>query len=105
MYIHGKNVVAEGLKNNPEIFIKVYFSSSSENENLQSKVKSLKIPFDFFDPKNPPHKIKETDQHQGVIAEIDENKLLQKYPTFIKNLAGEIDDPVFLLKLIHEKKY
>ena len=103
MYIYGTHAVEEGLTHKPHIFRKVFFAGAKEQKNFQALTSKHGIPTDHFDPRTPPKPVTEHDVHQGVIADIDETKLIQKFDPFIESLEvnaetalvllGEVQDP------------
>jgi 23S rRNA (guanosine2251-2'-O)-methyltransferase len=66
-------------------------------------VKNTEIPVHYFSGKHPPGSVSPEDAHQGVIAQIDAEKLLIDYEDFIQDLdvtpdtglvlLGELQDP------------
>ena len=69
MYIYGKNVVKETLKENKKI-IKAYISKKSKEEELIKELKEKKIKINFVDSHIMDRMIE--GNHQGFILEIDD---------------------------------
>ncbi|MEX2515083.1 MAG: 23S rRNA (guanosine(2251)-2'-O)-methyltransferase RlmB [Candidatus Paceibacterota bacterium] len=102
-YIYGKHALEEALAHRPDVIRQVFFESEYQGHSLHDRMKNTDIPIHYFSKKHPPGSVSPEDAHQGVIAQIDAEKLLVDYKEFIENLdvtedtglviLGELQDP------------
>jgi 23S rRNA (guanosine2251-2'-O)-methyltransferase len=85
-YIYGKHAVAEAFKRAPEALRHVYFVGKHSSNNLLEKAQELGIPFDRCDDDHLPRGVERDVVHQGVLALVSPQKILQEYKPFIENL-------------------
>lgn len=103
-YIYGKHAVKEALLQMPHIFKRVLFHPKTDaKQQMYQYVKEQKIMSESFDSRHLPKGVAEDAVHQGVIAEIYHDNIMQEYGDFIQNLEvtpttgllvlGEVQDP------------
>lgn len=102
-YIYGKHAVREALTARPGIVKTVHLAPDFGDQDLLLLLKTSKVARASFDPKNLPRGIAPDAVHQGVIAQIELDKLLVTYEEFMKGLTinpdtalivlGEVQDP------------
>jgi len=102
-YIYGKHALEEALAHRPDVIKQVFFDSEYQGHSLHDRVKNTEIPVHYFSGKHPPGSVSPEDAHQGVIAQINAEKLLIDYEDFIQDhdvtpdtglvLLGELQDP------------
>lgn len=102
-YIYGKHALEEALVHRPDVLRQVFFDSDLQGHSLHDRVKNTEIPIHYFSAKHPPGTVAPEDVHQGVIAQIDTDKLLIDYNDFFEDLEitpdtslvllGELQDP------------
>lgn len=109
-FIFGKNVLFEALMNKPETIEKIVVAKEKFtderildilNNQKTSRNNGKVIPVEYIDENSFPRIIKKQN-HQGIFAKIDLNKITVNYKTFIENLnvtnktcllvLGELED-------------
>lgn len=101
-FIYGTNAVAEAVTERPDIVVAVH-GQSQKHGDVMRLAREKKIAVAELDYKNPPTGVEKDAPHQGLIAQIQLNKLLIPYKEFMKNtepaantavaILGEIQDP------------
>jgi 23S rRNA (guanosine2251-2'-O)-methyltransferase len=102
-FIYGKHPIEEALKMRPDVLKEVNFEKGQKNQELLGVVDAKGIKRGEFISSKLPIEIPKDALHQGVIAEIDTNKLLISYDDFMKDIEisngtalvilGEVNDP------------
>ncbi len=102
-YIYGTHAVREALEYRPDVVRRVYFSHDYGEGTLKDLVREKKRERATFDPKNLPKGVPADAVHQGILAEIDTEKLMVSYEDFMGGLTvtphtglvllGEVQDP------------
>ncbi len=84
MFLYGRNSVAERLKANPGSIKKIFLQDKFNIPYIEDLIKLNNIPVEYL-PRKELNKIKQADNVQGIIAEINRfeclsfNELLNKY--------------------------
>lgn len=102
IYIYGKHAVVAALTERPDCLLHVYFQHEFDDGELRSAVKKHGIPIDSFSEKKMPGRISKDATHQGVVAAIDESKLLIPYHDFMTSLSVTQDTAVVILGEIQD---
>ncbi|PIT89315.1 MAG: 23S rRNA (guanosine(2251)-2'-O)-methyltransferase RlmB [Candidatus Levybacteria bacterium CG10_big_fil_rev_8_21_14_0_10_36_7] len=100
VYIYGKHALMEALLNAPQIVQKVFLASNCDNE-LNNLLRKNNISISELSA-NAVSQLDRADgkgeaSHQGVIAQIDVEKLMVPYKDFISNLQVTPDTVLVLL--------
>lgn len=93
-YIYGKHAVSEALVNKPEIIKKIFRSYNTVDAELDTLIKKSGIEAREMTGQN---QAGDGASHQGVIAQIEPEKLLVPYKEFIQNL--HVDEHTALVLL------
>jgi 23S rRNA (guanosine2251-2'-O)-methyltransferase len=102
-YIYGKHAVREALTARPAIVKTVHTAPDFADTDLITLLKTSKVARASFDPSKLPKGIPEDAVHQGIVAQVEIEKLLVAYDEFIVGLSvtpdtalivlGEVQDP------------
>jgi 23S rRNA (guanosine2251-2'-O)-methyltransferase len=102
-YIFGKHAVSEALTHRPDIVRQVFLDLNFSDARIVSLIESRKIPVKPLNLKNPPRGISANAAHQGIVAGVLAEALMEPYKQFIETLAvtphtallilGEVQDP------------
>jgi len=103
-YIFGKHAIFEALKEKPEIIKRLFLDAKIKLDPKRiALLERLKIDIRELDLKKLSKIINKDTVHQGLVAEINSEKLLIPYKNFVENLninensalliLGEVQDP------------
>lgn len=102
-HIFGKHAVREALVYAEATVESIFLASGGDTVELAKIAKQKNIPIHTFDPRTPPKGIPGDAAHQGVIADVNPDKLMRDYKTFVQELEvtpstslivlGELQDP------------
>lgn len=102
-YMYGRHAVREALTNTPHIVKRLLVAHGDRGGDLADLATTHNIQVAAFDPKSPPRGVERDAVHQGIVAEINPDGLLQDYrdviadipvePTTSIVVLGEVQDP------------
>jgi 23S rRNA (guanosine2251-2'-O)-methyltransferase len=93
-YIYGKHAVSEAIENKPEIIKVIFRAYRTEDKALDALIKKSGIKVKEMTGNN---QAGDDVAHQGVLAEIDPQKMLLPYKEFIDGLTVTTDTVIVLL--------
>jgi 23S rRNA (guanosine2251-2'-O)-methyltransferase len=96
-YIYGRHAVREALTARPAIVKVVHTTPDFADTDILALLKTTKVARASFDPKKLPHGISLDAVHQGVIAQVEIDKLLVSYEDFMRGLTVTPDTALILL--------
>ncbi len=101
--IYGTHAVTEALTMRPDVVRALHSVGPITDPVLLQSIKTSHIPLRECNPKKLPKGVPSDAVHQGIIAEIDTEKLVVAYEDFVRTLAvtgdtslvllGEVQDP------------
>lgn len=86
-FIYGIHPVTEALRRKPEAVQRVYFVTGHETGALFELARAKNIPIDRCDEAHLPRPVERTAVHQGVVALVHPQKIVQDYREFIDGLS------------------
>lgn len=95
-HVYGKHVVNTAIEQAPHSIRQFFVSEQFSDAKLAAKIKRLQVPTHVLPPKRTPGNLPPNINHQGVIAEIDTQALLQPLSSYLKE-ASLRPDSLFLL--------
>ena len=105
IYIYGRNPVMEAAENKSEAIVRVFVTPKAKlkDKHLMSMLDAANLEIGKLNPKDLPGDLDRDVVHQGVVAIVDEKKLLVPYKEFMESLEvsnntallvfGEVQDP------------
>lgn len=96
IYIYGKHAILEALARRPEMLERIYLTDRLEGE-LAALVQKYRIQTEKFDTRSLPRGVDSSAVHQGYVACVKENKLVQSYAEFVETLSIDIDTALVVL--------
>jgi len=96
-YIFGTHPIEQALERAPETVKRLYVIGGHNSDRLLGRAIELGIPYDRCDEQHLPRGVDRDAVHQGVVAQVAPQKLLQDYKEFIKTL--EINEHTALVLL------
>lgn len=97
IYIYGKHAVTEALTNTPKIIEEVQMTSQFDDATIRALVKRLGLKTSVFMPNKLPKEIDSQASHQGIIAVISFENLIQPFGKFVEDLKVTNDTSLILL--------
>jgi len=101
--IYGKHAVREALTARPDVVRTVYTVQGFADTELMALAKQTKVARAEFEDKKPPKGVAPDAVHQGIVAVIAVNNLVEDFDSFIERLditpdtalviLGEVQDP------------
>jgi len=102
VYVYGKNALIEALENVPQVIKRVHLAAEFDDARLKQALKARDIPVQIMDSTEAKRSVGDA-SHQGVIAVIDADALMQPFGEFLAGLKpgkatalavmGEVQDP------------
>lgn len=96
-YVYGRHAVKEALIAKPEVIKKMYVADDALDVELKNLLAKAKITPALLNRNKLPQGMFPDSVHQGIVAVIDQGKLMQEYKKFMSTLAVSNDTALVLL--------
>lgn len=97
IYIYGKHALMEALTNTPKIIEEVFMTSQFDDAAIRAQVKRLGLANSILNPNKLPKEVDSQAAHQGIIAVLSFENLVQPFSQFIEKLKVTDDTSLILL--------
>jgi 23S rRNA (guanosine2251-2'-O)-methyltransferase len=101
IYVYGIHSVEEALRSAPGTVVKLFFGDTFQNDELKTLARSNSIRIESITPKVE-RKLPEDATHQGVVAEVDTEKLIMGFSEFLNTLSISPNTCLLLLGEIQD---
>ena len=103
-HIYGRHAIMEAAQYRPDTLGVVFLAEDSKDGHLKSVLMEAKIETQAFNPKHKklPGDVPNTAVHQGVIAELLVEKLMQPYKEFIETIEPSPDTALLILAEVQD---
>jgi tRNA G18 (ribose-2'-O)-methylase SpoU len=95
-FIYGKHPVKEALNERADLVREIFFEDGNDDEEIRSLAKKNEIKTLAFNTKSMPGGLSRDVVHQGVVAELDVDELIQDFDEFVHNFKIT-DDTAFVI--------
>lgn len=104
VYIYGKHALIEALSARPDVVRKVYLAPRIDDAQLLSQLERLSVPTALLGGREKESANIDFDDvsHQGVVAIIDTDALMQPFDAFIDALPTDTAPGLVLLDEVHD---
>lgn len=102
VYIYGRHALMEALTERPDVVQKVFLAPQVEDDRLRPLLKQHEIPIGALSMSAMDDEIDGAGSHQGIIALIDQEKLMQPFEEFMTSLDVTKNPGLVLLDEVHD---
>lgn len=103
VYVYGKHALVEALMHAPHTIKRVFLANEVNDAQLRNALKQGNVPVSSLGNERGTKDVIDNEAHQGIIAEVMPEKLVQSFDEFVNSLEitndtvllmlGELEDP------------